>query len=313
MKQKRLGNSDIYITEIGLGTNYIGGHNLYGGVNEAVGVEIVRRAVDLGINFIDTADSYGLGRSEELIRKALGKKTYDVVIASKGGITFDGSVRTGVSNKPTFLRKTLEASLKRLGRDYVDLYYIHKPDGDTPPEEAYGALMQFKERGLIRAGGISNFEKSDLEAASAAGPIDAVQSCYNILQRKVESEILPFCQEKKITFIPWGPLAFGLLGGKYTRNFRLTDDDWRHRTGMFDHESFEKNLETVENLKHLAEKRGVPLSHLSIRWLLSHPAVGSVITGAKHPQQIEENIQAVGWDLTVGELEQIKAVTDHGA
>jgi len=191
-------------------------------VSEQDGLRLLQRSVDAGVNFIDTADAYGLGRSEELIGKALGRRTTDVIIATKGGITFEGSERTGISNDPSYLRRALEASLKRLGRDYIDLYYIHKPDGKTPPEESYGALMQFKDQGLIRAGGVSNFEIKDIQSALRAGPIDALQSRYNIFQREVETEILPFCQTHGISFIPWGPLAFGLLGGKYSSSYKLS-------------------------------------------------------------------------------------------
>ncbi|MDF1593507.1 MAG: aldo/keto reductase [Desulfobacterales bacterium] len=310
MKLNKLGNSDIAITEIGFGTNYIGGHNLYESVDEQNGIQLLQRAVDLGVNFIDTADSYGLGRSEELICKALGNRTYDVVIATKGGITFKGSKQTGTSNDPSYLRSALEASLKRLGRDYIDLYYIHKPDGTTPAEEAYGALMKFKEQGLIRAGGVSNFEITDIKAALTAGPIDAIQSRYNIFQRAVEFEILPFCKAHGISFIPWGPLAFGLLGGKYASTFRLPENDWRHRTGLFDDDIFMNNLAVVESLKKLASKRGVPLSHLAIRWLLSRPAVKSVIAGAKRPEQVEQNARACGWELSADEISRIDALTD---
>ena len=309
MKTRKLENSGIEISEIGLGTNYIGGHNLYEAVDEAAGIKIVQQALELGINFIDTADIYGMGRSEELIGKALNNHKYDVIVATKGGITFDGSTRTGLSNHPTYLRNALEASLKRLERDYVDLYYIHKPDGQTPPEEAYGALMKFKEEGLIRAGGVSNFELPELKAALTAGPIDALQSRYNIFQREVETEILPFCRQNQIRFIPWGPLAFGLLGGRYTPDFQLSDKDWRHRTGLFGPEVFSGKLEIIGQLKKIAEKRGTPLAQLAIQWLLSHQEVGSVIAGAKHPDQVRQNSQASARKLTGDEIAQINALT----
>lgn len=309
MKTGKLGNSGIEISEIGLGTNYIGGHNLYETVDEATGVRIVKQALELGINFIDTADIYGTGRSEELVGKALGKQKYTVIVATKGGITFEGSTRTGLSNHPTYLRNALEASLKRLERDYVDLYYIHKPDGQIPPEEAYGALMKFKEEGLIRAGGVSNFELTELKAALTAGPIDALQSRYNIFQREVETEILPFCRQNQISFIPWGPLAFGLLGGRYTSDFRLPEKDWRHRAGLFGPDVFAGNLEVVRQLKKIAEKRRIPLPQLAIQWLLSHQEVESVIAGAKHPEQVKQNSQASARELTIDEITQIDALT----
>ncbi len=308
MKTRKLGNTDMEITEIGLGTNYMGGHNLYENVDEAVGVRIVQNAVDLGITFIDTADIYGMGRSEELVGKALEGRKDTVVIATKGGNMFDGVSRTGVSNDPAYLREALEASLKRLGRDYIDLYYIHRPDEKTPPEEAFGALMRFKEEGLIRAAGVSNFDLPALKEAIKAGPIAALQSRYNILQREVEAEILPFCTDNEISFIPWGPLAFGLLGGKYTHDFRLPENDWRHNSGVFGSDVFERNLDVVDQLKTISAKKGASIAQLSIQWLLAKPAVGSVIAGAKRVDQLEQNTQAEGLSLTRDEITRIDAL-----
>jgi myo-inositol catabolism protein IolS len=309
MKTRILGNSDIEISEIGFGTNYIGGHNLYENVDEDVGIRLVQRAVDLGITFIDTADIYGMGRSEELVGKALRDRWDKVVIATKGGIMFDGKTNTGISNDPAYLRQALEASLKRLGRDHVDLYYIHRADGKTPVAEAFGALMRFKEEGLIRAAGVSNFDLPDLQSALKAGPVDALQSRFNILQREVVPEILPFCLENRISFIPWGPLAFGLLGGKYPRGYKLAENDWRHRSGAFDPEVYEKNLEIVDALKTMAEKKRETPAHLAIQWLLAKPAVGSVIAGAKRMTQVDQNAQADSVELSESEVSQIDALT----
>jgi len=308
MKTRKLGNTSIDITEVGLGTNYMGGHNLYENVDESEGIRIVQRAVDFGITFIDTADIYGMGRSEELVGKALKGRSHEVVIATKGANMFDGKTRTGVSNEPAYLRKALEASLKRLGRDYVDLYYIHRLDDKTPPEESFGALMRFKEEGLIRAAGVSNFELPALKAAVKAGPIDALQSQYNMLQRQVESDILPFCAENRISFVPWGPLAYGLLGGKYTRDFTLPESDWRHNSGAFEADVYERNLEIVDGLKPIAAKKDAQPAQLAIQWLLAKPAVDSVIAGAKRVDQLEQNVQADGLELTAEEIAQIDAI-----
>jgi len=309
MKTRKLGGSGIDITEIGLGTNYIGGHNLYETVDEDEGVRIVKRALDIGITFIDTADVYGLGRSEELVGKALEGRRHEAVLATKGGIVYDGTSR-GVDNDPSYLRRALETSLKRLNCEYVDLYYIHRADGKTPPEDSFGALMKFKEEGLIRAAGVSNFEINDLKEAQKAGPIDALQSRFNLLQREVETEILPFCEQHRISFIPWGPLAFGLFGGKYTRDFKLAQNDWRHRSGVFDAEVFGKNLDIVAKLKDMAAARGAAVAHMALQWLLSRPAAGSVIAGAKRLEQVEENARADSLELTEAEIEQISTLAE---
>jgi aryl-alcohol dehydrogenase-like predicted oxidoreductase len=309
MKTTPLGQSGIAVSSIGLGTNYVGGHNLYEQVDEAQGVTLVQRALDCGISFLDTADVYGVGRSEELVGKAIAGRRDEAVLATKGGILF-GEAGSGVDNSPAYLRRALQASLRRLGVEHVDLYYIHRWDGKTPPEEAYGEVMRFKEEGLIRAGGVSNFEVPQLEAALKAGPVDALQSQYNMLQRDVEAQVLPFCAARGIAFIPWGPLAYGLLGGKYGRDFKLGEKDWRHRSGAFDPENFAANVERVERLKAVADDKGAPLAHVAIQWLLSRPAVGSVIAGAKRADQVEDNARADDLALDAETLRALDALLD---
>ena len=191
MRTRKLGQSGIDISCIGLGTNYVGGHNLYVDVDEDEGVRLVKQAIDLGVTHVDTADVYGTGRSEELVGKAIEGRRDEVVLATKGGILF-GEYGSGINNDPAYLRGALERSLKRLNVDHVDLYYIHRHDGKTPTEDAFGALMDFKREGLIRSAGVSNFELPELQAAASAGPVDALQSCYNLLQREVEAELLPW-------------------------------------------------------------------------------------------------------------------------
>ncbi len=310
MDKRALGSTGREITTIGLGTNYVGGHNLYSEVDEAEGVHLVQRAVDLGVNFIDAADVYGTGRCEELVGKALaGGRREQVILATKGGILF-GDGRSGVDNDPKYLRAALEASLKRLAVDHVDLYYIHRPDGKTPPEEAFGTLLRFKEEGLIGAAGVSNFELPQLERAATAGPVDALQCQYNLLQRQVEAEVLPFCVDHGIAFVPWGPLAYGLLGGRYGRGFRLPDGDWRHRSGAFDEAAYARAMDVVDGLKALGEEWQLPPVSLAIQWLLSRPAVASVIAGAKNTAQVEHNVRAGADALTPQQIARISALVD---
>ena len=171
--------------------------------------------------------------------------------------------------------------------------------------------MRFKEAGLIRAGGVSNFELPELKAALSAGPIASLQSRYYLFQREVESELLPFCVKHQIHFIPWGPLAFGLLGGQYPRNFKLPENDWRHRSGIFDPDSFADRLDVVDTLKLLAEKKKASLPQLAICWLLSQPIIGSVIAGAKRPEQVKQNTKASFLKLSQEEIAQIDALTDR--
>lgn len=287
-----LGHSEIEISVMGLGTNYVGGHNLYADVDEDEGVRLVGAALDAGITFIDTADAYGFGRSEELVGKALAHRRSEAIVATKGGLLF-GDKGPGVSNEPAYLRSALEASLRRLNMDYVDLYYIHRHDGTTPAEEAFGALMDFKREGLIRAAGVSNFDLATLQAAASAGPVDALQSRYNLLQREVEADVLPWCASNGTSFVPWGPLAYGLLGGRYDRDFKLGDGDWRVRSGAFEPEVYGRNMDAVDGLKVIADKNNLSPAHLSLQWLCAQPGVGSVIAGAKRSAQVADNASAL--------------------
>ena len=308
MRTRKLGRSGIDISSIGLGTNYVGGHNLYVGVDEDEGVQLVKQAIDLGVTHVDTADVYGTGRSEELVGKAIEGRRDEVVLATKGGILF-GEHGSGISNDPAYLRSALERSLKRLNVDYVDLYYIHRHDGKTPVEDAFGALMDFKREGLIRSAGVSNFELPDLQAAASAGPVDALQSCYNLLQREVEAEVLPWCAKNKVSFIPWGGLAYGLLGGRYSRDYKLHENDWRHKTGLFDEGAFERNIDTIDSLKAIAAASDSTLSHLALKWLLSRESVGSVIAGAKNTGQVSDNVDAESGEISAEHLASVDALT----
>ena len=307
MQMRQLGRSGIEITALGLGTNYVGGHNLYKDVDEDEGVRLVQYAIDNGITSIDTADVYGTGRSEELVGKAIEGRRDKIMLATKGSILF-GDNGSGVSNDPAYLRSALQASLKRLNVDYVDLYYIHRHDGKTPVADSIGELTRCKEEGLIRAIGVSNFELPELEAAVQSGPIDALQSQYNLLQRDVEAKILPFCELNDVSFIPWGPLAYGLLGGRYTRDFTLPEGDWRARSGAFDEDVYAANLDVVDGLKAIADAKAVPVAHVALQWLLSRPAVASVICGAKRVEQVEQNIACDELTLSTEELASIDAL-----
>ena len=308
MNSRKLGQSGIDISTIGLGTNYVGGHNLYVGVDEDEGVRLVQRAIDLGVNHLDTADVYGAGRSEELVGKAIAGRRDDVVLATKGGILF-GEHGSGVNNDPAYLRGALERSLKRLNVDYVDLYYIHRYDGKTPAEEAFGALMDFKREGLIRAAGVSNFDLPTLQVAASVGPVDALQSRYNLLQREVEADVLPWCAQNNVSFIPWGGLAYGLLGGRYNRDFKLDDNDWRHRSGAFDEGVFEHNINIVDGLKVIAAESGSTLAHLAFQWLLSKSGISSVIAGAKNADQVSDNVATENVEISAEHLTAIDALT----
>ena len=309
MKTRALGTSGLEVTEIGLGTNAVGGHNLYEGIRDDDGTALVRRAFDLGVNFFDTADVYGLGHSEELLGQALGRRKNDVLIATKGANLFGPDGKTGLSNDPAYLRQALEASLLRLRRDYVDVYYIHRPDGKTPVQDAFGALLRFVEEGKVRAAALSNFDLAGVREALKAGPVAALQNEYHLFNRDVERDLLTFCAANGVAFIPYGPLAFGILGGRYDREFKLNPRDWRARLPQFAGDNFPRVLAVVDELRAIARKRGAPLSNLALRWLLDQPGVASVIAGAKTPAQVEENVRADDLELSPEEIRRIDDLT----
>ena len=306
-KKVCIGKTDLYINPIGLGTNAVGGHNLFPNLNEETGREIVRTAIDHGINFIDTAYIYGPERSEELIGEVIREKDMreQLVIATKGAHKF-AEDQMIVDNSPDFLRKSVEDSLIRLRTDYIDLFYIHFPDEHTPKDEAVGALKKLKDEGKIRAIGVSNFSMEQLKEANKDGYVDVIQSEYNLLKRQAEDELLPYAKEHSISFVPYFPLASGLLTGKYTKNSPITDG--RSRNPLFQGEAFEDNLAKVEKLREIATAKEAEVAHLVLAWYLKQETIDAVIPGAKQPEQVLQNIKALNIHLTVEECAQISGI-----
>lgn len=306
-KKVRVGKTDLYINPIGLGTNAVGGHNLFPNLNEETGREIVRTAIDHGINFIDTAYIYGPERSEELIGEVIREKDMreQLVIATKGAHKF-AEDQMIVDNSPDFLRKSVEDSLIRLRTDYIDLFYIHFPDEHTPKDEAVGALKKLKDEGKIRAIGVSNFSMKQLKEANKDGYVDVIQSEYNLLKRQAEDELLPYAKEHSISFVPYFPLASGLLTGKYTKNSPITDG--RSRNPLFQGAAFEDNLAKVEKLREIATDKEAEVAHLVLAWYLKQETIDAVIPGAKQPEQVLQNIKALNIHLTDEECAQISGI-----
>ncbi|QHJ72052.1 aldo/keto reductase [Planococcus halotolerans] len=303
MKYSLLPKTDLKISAIGLGTNAVGGHNLYENLSEEDGKNLVRAALDNGITFIDTADVYGKGRSEELVGEVL--KEYprgQYVIATKGGSDWRNGTR---DNSPEYLRKAVGDSLERLQLDSIDLYYIHWPDDETPVKEAVEELSRLKSEGKIKAIGVSNFSLEQLKEANSEGEISAIQLQYHMLDRSIERDILPYCVENGITVVPYGPLAFGILGGKYDEDFLLEEGDWRKSVPLFQEGEFEKNLAIVDKLKGIAERLDTDVSKLALAWLLAQPGVDSVIPGGKKADQVLDNLRAVDLELDKELLREI--------
>lgn len=306
MEKVQIGKTDLHVYPIGLGANAVGGHNLYPDLNEDTGKELLHAGIDNGLNFIDTAYSYGYGRSEELVGEVLQESGArdEVVVATKGAQrqSDSGIVR---DNSPAFLRQTVEESLKRLQTDYIDLFYIHFPDEDTPKDEAVGALQRLREEGKIRAIGVSNFSMEQLAQANKDGYVDVFQGEYNLIKRQAEANLLPYVLEQQISFVPYFPFAAGLLAGKYTED--MTFNDLRKNMPHLQGEEFERNLEKVAKLKRIAEEKGTDTAPLVLAWYLARPEIDAVIPGAKRADQVLANLSALDIGLT---REEINAISD---
>lgn len=300
---------------------------MWGPVDDRESEAAIRRALDLGITFFDTADFYGKGHSEEILGKALGSRRSQVIIATKGGLDwgqFEG--RTPVSDRPhygmggrriegawrnstpEYLRAAVDASLRRLGTDVIDIYFIHWPDPGVPIEETAQAMEELRQVGKIRYLGVSNFSVEEMERWMKVAPLHVVQPGYHMFSRGIERDVLPFCREKGIAVTTYGPLAHGLLSGKFTPDTTFPPGDFRPGHPLFKGEAFARNLQIVERLKAVAQRYGRSVGQLAIAWVLSQPGVTSAIVGAKRPQQVEENVGAADWSLGPEILEEVEAI-----
>ncbi|WP_338788735.1 aldo/keto reductase [Metabacillus sp. FJAT-53654] len=306
-KQIQIGKTDLYVNPIGLGTNAVGGHNLYPNLNEEVGKDLVRSALNNGVNFLDTAFIYGPGRSEELVGEVIkesGKRS-ELIIATKGAHKLVGD-DVLLDNSPAFLKQSVEDSLKRLQTDYIDLFYIHFPDESTPKDEAVGALKQLKDEGKIRAIGVSNFSIDQLKEANKDGYVDVLQGNYNLIQREAEQDFLPYTSANNISFIPFFPLASGLLAGKY--NKAMTFNDLRADMPHLKGEEFAKNLEKVELIRKIANSKEAEVAHVVLAWYLTRDSIDVVIPGAKRAEQVLDNLKTLNVHLTDQEIHDIDSI-----
>ena len=300
-----LGKTGLYVNPIGLGANAVGGHNLYNNLDEEAGKKLVLEGIENGLNFIDTAFTYGVGRSEELVGEVINSsgKRHELILATKGAHQFDDKGNKTFNNSPQFLKAAVESSLKRLNTDYIDLFYIHFPDENTPKYEAVGALKELKDQGKIRAIGVSNFSPEQLIDANKDGYVDVFQGEYNLLNRKAEQTYFPYIQENELSFVPYFPLASGLLAGKYTKDTIFTD--FRSKMPHLQGEAFISNLEKVEKLREMADSKGVEIPHLVLSWYLTQPAIDVVIPGAKRSDQVLNNLKTLDVHLTDQEITKI--------
>lgn len=294
--QKRAVGENLKITPVSLGTWGIGGPPFWAERNEKESIKTIQKALDLGINCIDTAPAYGFGLAEEVVAKAITGRRDKVVIATKCGLKWKDTTNAGALYQdlaPASIRQELEDSLRRLKTDRIDLYQIHWPDPNTPIGTTMETLNTLRAEGKILEIGVSNYTLDMLKEGRAIAPIASVQPKYNLLERDIEADILPYCAENGIAVLAYSPLASGALSGKYSRDSAFTDWRGSKNFGVFRQETWEEGIAKVEKLKAIAEDYGISLSQLAIRWLVEQKGVTSALVGCNTPEQVAENILAL--------------------
>ena len=307
MKQRTLGNS-LSVSAIGLGC--MGMSEFYGSHDDVASIATIHRALDLGCNFLDTADMYGPFRNEELVGRAIRGRRDEVVLATKfGNMRGDDGAFLGISGKPSYVREACDASLRRLGVDYIDLYYQHRVDRTTPIEDTVGAMADLVRAGKVRHLGLSEAAPQTIRRAHAVHPITALQTEYSLWSRDPEDEILPVVRELGIGFVAYSPIGRGFLSGRFKTIDDLEPTDYRRLSPRFQGDNFERNLDLVRRIEEIARAKGVTPAELAIAWILSRGNDIVPIPGSRSIGHLEENIAAAEIELTSEDLARI----DEGA
>jgi aryl-alcohol dehydrogenase-like predicted oxidoreductase len=300
------GKTDMNVSRIVLGTWVTGGW-AWGGADDEASKAAILRALELGINFIDTAPVYGFGKSEQVVGQALRDwgQAGSVVVATKCGLEWDDKERIRRNSTPERIRLEAEDSLTRLGIERIDLYQIHWPDPQTPFEASMEAMVRLREEGKIRFIGLSNFKPDQIRSCLHAGPVSSLQPPYNLFEREADAEVLPFCRENDIATLVYGGLCRGLLTGKFSGGETFPRGDLRRGDPKFKPDRFKQYVKAVEDFKKVASSYGKTTAQFALRWALQQPGVTSVIAGARTAAQVEDNVGVTGWEISREDLERV--------
>lgn len=308
MKQRKLGKDGPDVSAIGLGC--MGMSEFYGEHNDAESIKTIHHTLDIGVNFLDTADMYGVGKNEELVGKAIKDRRDGVLLATKfGNVRGSKGEFLGVNGKPEYVKSACDASLKRLGVDHIDLYYQHRVDKTVPIEETVGAMLQLKEQGKIKFLGLSEAAPDTIRRAVKIHPITALQSEYSLWTRDIENEILPVCRDNGITLVAYSPLGRGFLASRFKSDKDFEEKDYRSNSPRFQGENLKHNVELLEKIEEIAKNKNCTPAQLALAWVLAQGDDIVPIPGTKKIKFVDENAASVNIQLSDDDLNQLNEIT----